>query len=47
MKDILCVFVLSMNRFKVVTALFWLKENAVSAPNGTLGIYGMVLKLRS
>lgn len=47
---IFCVFfvlLLSMNRYKVVTALLWLKENGVSAPNGTLGIYGMVLKPRS
>lgn len=48
-KDILCLFIffLSMKGFNDITALFWLKENGVSAPNGILGIYGMVLKPRS
>lgn len=49
MKDILCLFIffLGMKGFNDITALFWLKENGVSAPNGILGIYGMVLKPRS
>lgn len=48
-KDILClfIFILGMKGFNVITALFWLKENGMSGPNGTLGIYGMVLKPRS
>lgn len=46
-KDVLCVFVLSMKGFNVTTALFYLKENRVSTSNRKVGICGMVLKPRS
>lgn len=35
-----------MNGFNVITVLFGLKENGVSAPNGALRICGMMLKAR-
>lgn len=41
------ILVLNVKGFNVISASFWLTENGESAPNGTWGIYGMVLKPRS